>query len=105
MEKLRIGIFGVGRGSYIAENFRLLNCEIVAMCDNRKERMDLAKSRMNDSAIAVYDDFDKFIEHGMDAMIIANSFHEHSKYAIKCMEKGIHVFCECISNGTMAEGV
>ena len=39
------------------------------------------------------------------AIILANFFHEHSKYAIKCMEKGIHIFCECISNGTMAEGV
>lgn len=105
MGKLKVGVFGVGRGIDIAQNFKLLNCEIVAMCDERKDRMDVAIKIMNDSTIAIYDNFDEFIQHDMDAVIIANFFHEHSKYAIKCMEKGIHIFCECISNGTMAEGV
>ena len=32
MEKLRIGIFGVGpRGDDLAKNFMMLNCEIVAI--------------------------------------------------------------------------
>ena len=105
MGNLKVGVFGVGRGSDIAQNFKLLNCEIVAMCDERKDRMDAAIKKMNDSTIAIYDNFDEFICHDMDAVILANFFHEHSKYAIKCMEKGIHIFCECISNGTMAEGV
>ena len=105
MGKLKVGVFGVGRGIDIAQNFKLLNCEIVAMCDERKDRMDEAIKKMNDSTIAIYDNFDEFIHHDMDAVILANFFHEHSKYAIKCMEKGIHIFCECISNGTMAEGV
>lgn len=105
MGNLKVGVFGVGRGSDIAQNFKLLNCEIVAMCDERKDRMDIAIKKMNDSTIAIYDNFDEFICHDMDAVILANFFHEHSKYAIKCMEKGIHIFCECISNGTMAEGV
>ena len=41
----------------------------------------------------------------MDAVVLANYFNEHTPYAIKCLEKGIHVLSECISNGTMAEGV
>ncbi|MGM9667830.1 MAG: Gfo/Idh/MocA family protein [Eubacteriales bacterium] len=105
MKKLKIGIFGVGRGADIAKNFQLLNCDIVAMCDNRKDRMNLAIKEMNDSTIALYDNFSEFIKQDMDAVILSNFFHEHSEYAIKCLEKGIHVFCECISNGTMAEGV
>lgn len=105
MGKLKVGVFGVGRGIDLAKNFKLLNCEIVAMCDDRRDRMDEAIKKMNDSTIAIYDNFDEFINHDMDIVILANFFHEHSKYAIKCMEKGIHIFCECISNGTMAEGV
>ena len=96
MGKLKVGVFGVGRGIDIAQNFKLLNCEIVAMCDERKDRMDKAIKKMNDSTIAIYNNFDEFIHHDMDAVILANFFHEHSKYAIKCMEKGIHIFCECI---------
>lgn len=104
MKKIRIGIFGAGRGVDVAKNLMLLDCEIVALCDfNEKRRNEgLAKLGLD---VAAYENFDDFIEHEMDAVILANYFHEHTPYAIKCFEKGIHVFSECISNGTMAEGV
>ena len=38
MEKFKIGVFGVGRGTDIAENFMLLNCDIVAICTARVDR-------------------------------------------------------------------
>lgn len=104
MKKIKVGIFGAGRGMDIAENFMLLNCDIVALCDWHKERRESAAARLGDG-VAVYDNFDAFIEHDMDAVIVANYFHEHAPYVIRCFEKGIHVFCECISNGTLAEGV
>ncbi len=104
MKKIKIGIFGAGRGMDIARNFMLLNCDIVALCDNIAERQSEAAKQL-DSSVALYDDFDKFIEHDMDAVVLANFFDEHAPYAIKCFEKGLHVFSECISNGTMAEGV
>lgn len=104
MRKLKIGVFGVGRGLHLAKNFMLLNCDIVALCDFHKERLaDAVKELGGD--IAAYDSFDDFINHDMDAVILANYFHEHAPFAIKCFERGLHVFSECISNGTMAEGV
>ena len=105
MKKYRIGVFGVGRGMDLAANFMLLNCEIVAICDFHKERLAEAVKKLDGKDVGVYDNFDDFINHDMDAVILANFFHEHAPYAIRCMEKGIHVFSECISNGTMAEGV
>ncbi len=104
MKRIKIGIFGAGRGVDLSGNFMLLNCDIVAICDNHKERREAAAAKF-DKSVAIYDDFDKFIEHDMDAVILANYFHEHAPYAIRLLEKGIHVFSECISNGTMAEGV
>ena len=104
MKKIRIGVFGAGRGTDIAKNFMLQNCEIVALCDNRPARLQAGAKKLGGD-IALYDDFDKFLDHGMDAVILANFFHEHAPYAIKCFERNIHVFSECISNGTMAEGV
>lgn len=103
MKKLRVGIFGAGRGADLATNFMMQNCEMVALCDFHEGRRKEAAEKLGD--IALYSDFDEFINHPMDAMIVANYFHEHTPYVIKCFEKGIHVFCECISNGTMAEGV
>jgi len=104
MKKLRIGVFGAGRGMKIAKNFMLLNCDIVALCDFNRERREQAAANL-DSSVAVYEDFASFIAHDMDAVIIANYFHEHAPYVIECFRRGIHVCCECISNGTMAEGV
>ena len=104
MEKLRIGVFGAGRGRSIAENLKLLGAEIVALCDFDAEKLGRASKDLGDGA-AVYSDFDAFLNHGMDAVIVANYCHEHAPYAIRCLEKGIHVYSECLSNGTMAEGV
>ena len=105
MSKIKIGIFGAGRGADIAENLMLIDdCEIVALCDFNESRRNSFVARLGID-VAVYDNFDDFIEHDMDAVVLANYFHEHTPYAIRCFEKGVHVFSECISNGTMAEGV
>ncbi len=105
MKKIKIGIFGAGRGIDIAKNLMLIeDCEIVALCDfNEKRRNDGLEKLGKD--VASFEDFDNFIKYEMDAIVIANYFHEHTPFVIKCFEKNIHVFCECISNGTMAEGV
>lgn len=104
MKKFRIGVLGANRGLNIAENFRLLGCEIVALCeiDEKRARKGL---EIYGEDLPVYKDFDEFLQLDLDAVIIANFFHEHTPFAIKCFEKNIHVFCECISNSTLAEGV
>lgn len=104
MKKIKIGIFGAGRGIDIARNFLLLDCEIVALCEFNEKRAAWGLERL-ELDVPVYKDFDEFINLEMDAVVLANFFHEHAPYAIKCMEKNIHVFSECISNGTLAEGV
>ena len=104
MKRIKIGIVGAGRGMDIASNFMMLNCDIVALCEVNPSRLEYVKDKLNPSII-VYSDFDEFLNHGMDAVVLANYFHEHAPLAIKCFERGIHVFSECISNGTMAEGV
>ncbi|MBQ8783124.1 MAG: Gfo/Idh/MocA family oxidoreductase [Clostridia bacterium] len=104
MKRYKIGIFGAGRGIDIAKNLMLLDCDIVALCDFNERRAAEGLKKLGYD-VSVYEDFDSFIEQEMDAVVLANYFHEHAPYAIKCFEKGIHVFCECISNGTMAQGV
>ncbi len=105
MKKLRLGIFGMGaRGESMVNVFRMLGCDLVAVCDDRQEMLDKARQKFGND-FAVYTNFDEFIEHGLDIVFLANFFHEHAPYAIKCFERNIHVYSECISNGTMAEGV
>ena len=104
MKKFKIGILGAGRGIDIAQNLMLLNCEIVALCDFNDKRLKAGLEKLG-MDVPSFKNFDDFIEQEMDAVVLANYFHEHAPFAIKCFEKNIHVFCECISNGTLAEGV
>ena len=101
---IRIGIFGISRGLDYAKDFMHLDCEIVAICERRKSVVDAAL-KVLPKDVKVYDNFDEFIEHDMDAVVLANFFHEHTPYAIKCFERGLHVFSECMAASTMAECV
>ena len=103
MEKIRIGIFGLGRGENLIDSLKVNGGEIVAVCEQSEKKIAECKDKIGDAA--VYTDFDKFIEHPMDAVLLTNYFAEHAPYAIRCLEKGIHVLSECTSNGTMAQGV
>ncbi len=103
MRKIRVGIFGMNRGYDNMNNILVNDGEIVAICDMNEKLLARAKERLGD--VAAYTDFDSFIEHDMDAVYLANFFNEHAPYAIRALEKGIHVISECTANGTMAEGV
>ena len=104
MKPIRIGVFGLQRGASYFDNILANNGEIVAVCDKRQVFVDKALQKLGDTATG-YNDFDAFIEHPMDAVFLANYFHEHAPFAIKALEKGIHVLSECTANCTMAEGV
>ena len=105
MKKIKIGIFGMGRGMNHAESFLWINdCEVVAFCEQREEIIEQALEKFG-KKVPVYSNFDEFLNSGVDAVVIANYFPEHAPYIIKCFEKNIHVFSECVSNATMAEGV
>ena len=104
MKKIRVGIFGCERGSCYYEEVLVNGGEIVAVCDFDEEKMLRSVDRLEKKP-ACYTDFEDFFKHDMDAVYLANYFHEHAPYAIRFLEKGVHVLSECISNGTMAEGV
>jgi len=100
---IRVGVIGVGRGqSFAAGANDLVGMKLVALCDTWKERLEAVGKRYG---VATYTDYDKFLEHDMDAVILANYFHEHAPFAIKALKAGKHVMSECICNSTLAEGV
>ena len=105
MKTVKIGIFGLGRGSSFYKAIQHNNGDIVAVCDQNPKRLESAKKHLGED-LATYTDFDEFLSHpGMEAVFLCNYFHEHAPYAIKALEKNIHVLSECTSNSTMAEGV
>jgi len=110
---IKIGIFGVGfRGNSVGRGGSLVGCikasgaEVAAICDRNEYHLNYCKNALfKDEEVGMYTDFDSFITHDMDAVLLCNYFAEHAPYAIKAMRAGKHVLCETTANVTMAEGV
>ena len=103
MEKIRLGVFGLGRGRSLFASMLAAGAEIVAVCEKDERRIEEALKIA--PKITVYRNFDEFIEHPMDAVMLCNYFNEHAEYAVRCLERNIHVLSETTSNTTMADGV
>ena len=101
-EKIRVGVIGVGRGRTFMQQAASAGMELVAVCDTWEERLDEVGKQYG---VATYVDYDKFLKHDMDAVVLANYFHEHAPFAIKALKAGMHVMSECAACSTVAEGV
>ena len=101
--KIRIGVIGVRRGdSFMQGASDLVGMELVAICDTWQARLEESGKR---HGVATYTDYDRFLEHDLDAVVLANYFHQHAPFAIKALRAGKHVMSECSCNATLAEGV
>ncbi|MBR4727691.1 MAG: Gfo/Idh/MocA family oxidoreductase [Clostridia bacterium] len=103
MNNLKLGIFGLRRGLDYLDAARMNGFEVTAVCDADASRLAAAKECLPDAA--VYTDPEDLLGHPMDAVFLANFFHEHAPWAIRFLEKGVHVLSECAANATMAQGV
>lgn len=106
MKKIRIGVLGAYRGtSMINYCKRADHAEVVAICDKNPEALDAQRAQCAGLNITFYDHFDKFINHDMDAVVLANYANEHAPFAIRCLKRGLHVFSEVLPVQTMQEAV
>ena len=106
MGKVRVGVVGGYRGSSMINYCkRSDNAEVVAICDNNPVVLEAQRVNAEGLNIAFYDDFNEFIKHDMDAVVLANYAHEHAPYAIRAMKEGKHVFSELLPVQTMQEAV
>ncbi len=106
MKKIRVGVLGAYRGTSMINYCKIAdNAEVVAICDKWKEGLERQKSACEGYDITFYDNFDDFINHDMDAVVLANYANEHAPFAIRCMKKGLHVFSEVLPVQTMKEAV
>jgi len=101
-KKIRVGVIGVGRGQSFARSADLVGMELVAICDKWAAKLVEVGKQFG---VTTYTDYDRFLEHEMDAVILANYFTEHAPFAIKALRAGKHVMSETAANKTLAEGV
>jgi len=106
MEKVRIGVIGGRRGKSMINYARNANnAQLVAICDFRDDVLEEMKRQCGEDGIAYYSDYDTFLTHDMDAVVLANYANEHAPFAIKAMKAGKHVFSEVLPVQTMQEAV
>jgi len=101
-DAIRVGVVGVGRGMSFARGTQLPGLELVALCDVWEEKLNEAGKSLG---VATYTDYDKFLEHDMDAVVLANYFHQHAPFAVKALGAGLNVMSECAACHTLGEGV
>lgn len=100
---IRVGVIGVGRGHGFAQGAGPhLGMQLVALCDKSEESLRNVNRELK---VAAYTDYDKFLGHDMDAVILANYFHQHAPFAIKALQAGKHVMSETSACFTLAQGV
>ncbi len=101
---IRVGVVGMGRGLGMVKSAAAHGFELVALCDRWKDKTEAVCRALN-LTIPIYTDYDTFLEHDMDAVMLANNFHQHAPFAVKALEAGYHVLSEIAACGTPAEGV
>ncbi len=108
MGKLKIGVFGAGRGGIMIDVlFCHPDAEIVAVCDKYRPLLDEVRKKAEEKGtkVALFENFDDFIGYDMDAVILANYANEHVPYAVRLLESGRHVMSECLTCASMAQAV
>jgi len=94
MEKVRlavIGFGGMGRGmARRAEQLESVEC--VAAVDPRPESRRLAEEK---HALKAFESVDELLDAATaDAVYVATPNKEHAPLTVRCLEAGLHVFCE-----------
>lgn len=106
MKKIRVGVMGAYRGTSMINYCKVAgNAEVVAICDKWEEGLEKQKEQNVGLDITYYNNFDDFIKHDMDAVVLANYAHQHAPFAIRAMKAGKHVFSEVLPVQTMKEAV
>ena len=109
MSKLKIGVFGAGRGRSIAKYLKGSNeAELVAVCDKYEPALTRCRKKIEEFGInnvIYYSDFEDFFQHDMDAVILANYAYQHAPFAIKFLKSGRHVLSEVLTCATLKEAV
>ena len=101
--RIRLGIWGLGRGMNFYQTCAALNFDVVAGCDYN-EHMRRGFLEANPGAFATAD-AEEFLAQDFDAVLLATYCPSHGGDALRCLAAGKHVLSEVTAFFTLAEGV
>lgn len=98
MEKVRIGIIGMGNmgkghAKYLVEG-QIPQAELTAVCDNDPDRIEFAAKEYGDK-VKTFTDIDDFLKNApIDGVLVATPHYSHPEIAIKAFQNNLHVLIE-----------
>lgn len=108
MAKIMVGVFGAYRGmTMINVLVKHPDAELVAICDKYRPALEKAQAKAEEVGlqVALYENFEDFFLHDMDAVVLANYANEHAPFAVRLLDSGRHVLSEVLPCETMAQAV
>ena len=102
-KRIRLGIWGLGRGSNFIQAAKELNIDVVAGCDFHEETWKNFLACCPDAFVTC--DENEFLARDFDAVLIATFCPDHAMHAIKALQAGKHVLSEVTAFFTPAQGV
>ena len=101
--RIKLGIWGLGRGLNFVQSAAALNIDVVAGCDVNEHMRENFRKQVPDAFVTA--DEEEFLAQDFDAVLIATYFRGHAAHTLKALAAGKHVMCEVTSFFTPAEGV
>mgnify|MGYP000082520970 CR=1 FL=1 len=90
---LKVGIVGLGRGmSHLGIFSQRNDTKVVAVCDIDEKRA--SKVKQDIGAEEAYTDYNKFLSHDIDIVVIATPLPYHVANSITALKLDKHVLCE-----------
>lgn len=98
MSKVKLGIIGIGNmGTNHAKSIMGGKCPEIQLCavaDINPDRLTWAKNEYKEE-VACFSDAIEMLDSGsIDACLIAVPHYDHTKFAVECIKRGIHVMVE-----------
>ena len=94
MNKIRVGVIGLGVGRYHAETYsKNDNCDLVALCDHDKNKLNKYGKEFKVEKL-YSDSIDLIRDKDIDLVSIASYDHDHYSQVIESLKLSKHVFVE-----------
>jgi len=101
--RIRLGVWGLGRGLHLTGPCEALNIDVVAGLDYSGYMRQRFAERYPRAYVT--DNAADFLSADFDAVLLASFFPNHADDAIACLRSGKHVLSEVTAFMTMADGV
>jgi predicted dehydrogenase len=100
--RVRVGVVGLSRGRAFLRHAEAAGATVVAVCDRAEAR---ARDLARDIGARSHSEYESLLDEDLEAVILANDFHQHASLATQALAAGKHVLSEITACFTPAEGV